>query len=284
MKRLITFISLIVIILLGYTLITKGFENDKITIASYNTIESKSEALTQKLASYNKRNQEDYETAKSTLETSIKNYKNSKTKYEEIYKELADVLNNPSDETGVAEEVIYSDKEIYRIDFVMVILDRYADKYGVDVEFKVVTSSSVDPSSTIYNYFLANLEFTVTGQYMDVTNFISELENDEDLQWQINNFTMQSGSANGYSGVSAKFVVKSIPIDSKSYIATQSASGNNSENNQSADGSDNTGNTTNTTATDGGNSVANNTDNSVNNSTNSVSNTTSNSVANNTVN
>lgn len=283
MKRLITFISLIVIILLGYTLITKGFENDKITIASYNTIESKSEALTKKLASYNKKNQEDYETAKSTLETSIKNYKNSKTKYEEIYEELADVLNNTSDESGIPEEVIYSDKEIYRIDFVMVILDRYADKYGVDVEFKVVTSSTVDPSSSIYNYFLANLEFTVTGQYMDVTNFISELENDEDLQWQINNFSMQSGSSNGYSGVSAKFVVKSIPIDSKSYIASQVENSNNSEDKSTEDGAENSGDTTNTTQDE--NTVANNDiNNTVDNTTNTVSNTTANTVSNNTVN
>ena len=193
MKRLITFISLILIIVVGYTLITKGFENDKLTISSYNTIEDKSEALTKKLASYNKRNQDDYEKTKSSLDSSIKSYENSKEKYEAIVEELADVLNPQENEEGSEqpkEEIIYSDKEKYRMDFVLVILGDYSRKENVDVDFKLSTSPTIDTNSSVYNYFLADLEFSVTGEYMNVSKFISDLENDEKLQWQISNFSM----------------------------------------------------------------------------------------------
>ena len=75
MKRLITFICLIVIIIVGCLMIKKGFENNFFNIASYNTIETKSEALTKKLAAYDKKNKDEYDTAVTNLKTSVKQYK-----------------------------------------------------------------------------------------------------------------------------------------------------------------------------------------------------------------
>lgn len=218
MKRLITFICLILIIVAGYQLIRNGFENDTLNIASYETIQTKSEALTKQLASYNKRNQDDYNTAVSSLNSSIKTYNDSKQKYENIVEELGELLNKDDDEGNVIEEVIHSDKEKYKVDFLLVTLGDYSGKEGVDVVYQLTTSSTIDPNSTTLNYFLADLKFTVTGQYMAVTNFISDLENDTKLNWAISDFSMGNGSVNGYSGVTATFTVRDVPIDSESYL------------------------------------------------------------------
>ena len=264
MKRLITFISLIVIIFLGYKFITKG-AGDK--IVSYNTIETKSEALTKKLAAYDKRNQDDFEAAKSTLDSSIKTYKNSKEKYETIYKELTEIMQaNPnSDESEQIEQVIVSDQKVYFWDYILYALGTYGKKHGVDVNITVSTSAQTNPASSLYDLFIADVNFTITGAYMNVSNFISELENDSELAWEINDFSMESGSANGFSGVSAKFNVKGIPIDSKSYINTVQ--------NQTTDNTNNGGTTEDTTNTVGnavdGNVVSNSTTNSAD--TNTVS-------------
>lgn len=284
MKRLITFICLIVVILLGYQLVTKGFENDSIDIASYEKIEKKSEALTKKLASYDKKNQEEYETALTTLNSSIKMFKDSKAKYEDIYEELADMLKDDESETGeqeTIEEIIYSDKEKYNVDFLFVTFGNYAEKEGVDVNYKLTTSSTTDPNSATLNYFLADLKVTVTGQYIDVSNFISDLENDEKLGWEIKDFQMAQGNANGYSGVSATFTIKDVPIDSESYIESSAPT---VDENYTGDGTETTDpnavptdNTTNT-ITDG-NVVSNTIDNTANTNT-----TMTNTVSNNTVN
>lgn len=284
MKRLITFICLIVVILLGYQLVTKGFENDSIDIASYEKIEKKSEALTKKLASYDKKNQEEYETALTTLNSSIKMFKDSKAKYEDIYEELADMLKDDESETGeqeTIEEIIYSDKEKYNVDFLFVTFGNYAEKEGVDVNYKLTTSSTTDPNSATLNYFLADLKVTVTGQYIDVSNFISDLENDEKLGWEIKDFQMAQGNANGYSGVSATFTIKDVPIDSESYIESSAPT---VDENSTGDGTETTDpnavptdNTTNT-ITDG-NVVSNTIDNTANTNT-----TMTNTVSNNTVN
>lgn len=239
MKRLITFICLFIIIFVGYYFINNGFEGSIINIASYDKIESKSEALTKKLASYDKKNQEEYETAVTNLNSSIKTYKDSKAKYETIVEELADYLNKDEDEVNeTIEEIIYSDKEKYKVDFLLVTLGDYGEKEGVDVVYQLTTSSTTDPNSSTLNYFLADLKFTVTGQYMDVANFISDLENDEKLKWEISGFAMGNG---GSGGVSAMFTIKDVPIDSESYLESKVAQDGNAQG-QSSDSTQNPAN------------------------------------------
>ena len=259
MKRLITFICLIVIIFAGYYFIVRGLEiGDSFNISNYKTIEKKSRALTKKAASYDKKNKEEYKTATDNLDSSIKSFEASKLKYEEILAEMATVLNE-SEENETVEEIIYSDKEKYKVDFLLVVLGEYGIKHNVDVFYQLTTSQTVDPNSSTMNYFLADLKFTITGEYMNVADFISELENDTRLEWEIKNFQMESGSVNGYNGVSATFTIKDVPIDSNSYIASNTTI---VEANTTTDGNTvdtNTTATTTHTTTDSTNTVATNT-------------------------
>lgn len=267
MKRLFTFIFLIVIIVVGCYLIKKGFENEVFDVSSYEKIESKSEDLTKKLADYNEKNEVDYNEAIDELNTASKAYGESKAKYDEIFTELADVINNNGEDSEAIEEVIYSDKEKYKVDFLLVTLGDYGAEEGVDVVYQLTTSSTIDPNSSTLKYFLADLRFTVTGQYMDVANFISDLENDNKLGWEINDFAMENGSANGYTGVSAVFTIRDVPIDSESFIASEGM--NNLDNNQNQGQTPNQNTITNTTTT---NTAVSPTTNTISNTTNTVSN------------
>ena len=65
------------------------------------------------------------------------------------------------------------------------------------------------------------------GQYIDVAHFISDLEDDDRLNWEINNFAMNSGSGE----VTATFTIKDVPIDSESFISSATAGQNNSNGN-----------------------------------------------------
>jgi len=250
MKRLITFICLIIIIVVGYFLVKNGFENDYFNISSYETIEEKSTELTKKLAEYDQENQDKYNEAANNLNVAMKGYKVSKEKYETIFAELADVIDNGEGDADAIEEIIYSDKEKYKVDFLLVTLGDYGAKEGVDVVYQLSTSSTIDPNSATLNYFLADLKFTVTGQYIDVTRFIEDLEDDEKLEWEINNFEMASGTANGYTGVTAVFWIKDVPIDSESFIASEGFDNINGDQTDAQSTTTNSvSNTTNTTTT-----------------------------------
>lgn len=273
MKRLITFICLIVIIIVGYFLIDKGFDNKSFPIASYNTIEAKHEALTTKLAGYDRINQDQYENAKSALESSIRTYKNSKTKYETILAELEDVLSedSESEQSEQIQDVIYSDQEVYKIDFLLINLGNYARQEGVEVDMKLSSGNTTDSTASMLEYFEADMDFTATGPYINVANFIEYLEKDDRFGWEISNFSMTSGG----NGVTASFTVKDIPIDSKSYIASKTSTENVTPNGTptNPDGTENTNNVSD------GNTVSNETVNP----TNTVTNTTTNTVSDNTI-
>ena len=85
----------------------------------------------------------------------------------------------------------------YTIEYLWSQVGNHATKEGVVTKMEL-TSSNL--SETGYK----NLNFTVTGNYLAITNFISDLENDTSLDFTIDNFDMTNGKCT--------FVVKDIKI------------------------------------------------------------------------
>ena len=68
---------------------------------------------------------------------------------------------------------------------------------------------------------MCDLSFTVTGEYIALTDFVYSMENDEKLNFEISNFVLEKGGEN----LQATFVVKEVPINSSnlSTVPTTSA-------------------------------------------------------------
>lgn len=67
------------------------------------------------------------------------------------------------------------------------IIGNYATKEEVTITLDIVEGTSKD------NY---NLNFTVTGGYVGITDFIYDLENDEKLNFKIENLKMENTTVN----------------------------------------------------------------------------------------
>ena len=67
---------------------------------------------------------------------------------------------------------------------------------------------------------MCDLTFNVTGDYIALTDFLFDLEGDDSLRFEINDFVMQKGGQN----LQATFVVKDVPIDSKTLSSVPTAS------------------------------------------------------------
>ena len=268
MKRLIVIISLIVVIALGYVFVARGIGNENVGVYSYESIQSESEALTRKVANYDRLNQDNFDAAKSSLDSSLAKYENSKNKYEEIYKEVSDML---ATESG--GDTVMSSVQGYKINFLQVRLGGYSRQEGIDLHVVLTTSPVLDPTLALSDTFLADLTFTITGEYNRVERFIADLEDDAELGWEINDFEMVNGSVNGYTGVTAKFVTRSIPVDKMSYLdsmlngqAVIDANNNSSTGTGSNNGTV-SNSTTNTTTTPVDNSTSNTVSNTTTNNT-----------------
>jgi len=59
------------------------------------------------------------------------------------------------------------------------------------------------------------LNFTITGDYISITEFISSLEDNDQLSFEIRDFMLEKGGEN----LQATFVVKEVPINSKDLLS-----------------------------------------------------------------
>jgi len=218
MKRLLIIVTILILTWFGYTAVTNGFSSDifNVNIESYETIKSESESMTKELAKYNKKNNETYKDSEKALNTAIKKYKSTKAEYEDLVEESSYSTYQDSniDEgnyvIGSEDQLIYSSKVAYEIEFLLTTIGVYADKEGVDITMDVLKSSNYDITSNSIGYILCDLNFTVKGEYMNITKFIYDLEDDDELAFEIRNFSMVAEKAS--------FKVYGVPINSETLI------------------------------------------------------------------
>lgn len=105
----------------------------------------------------------------------------------------------------------------YRVEYLWSRVGNHATKEGVKVKMEIASSSMGDSA-------YKDLKFTVNGNYLAITNFIYDLENDESLDFTIDNFDMKSEVAS--------FTVKDVKIiqEEKSSMTSSQDSVDNSNN------------------------------------------------------
>jgi hypothetical protein len=187
-----------------------------LNITSYKGLDEQSDELAKEVESYNNKNQNEYEAQLVTLNNTIKRYKESKSKYEEVIAEYVTDEDSNNEEVNSDEMVIVAPITAYRIDFLLAVLGNYAEKEGIDIDISLETSSTQDTNASVYGYILCNVRMTVKGEYMNISNLISDIENDDELGFEISSFAMVSKQAT--------FVLKDVPIDSSTLIQTTTSS------------------------------------------------------------
>lgn len=190
-----------------------------------------------------------YSNTESNLKRTANTLQGSKTEYENQA-----ILSN-SQNSSYASQL-----EKYEIDYLWTKIGNYAKDENVVIKIELVQSGT---SKNLYN-----LNFNVTGEYVNITDFIYDIENDSKLGFKIDEFKMGASKDNT---LSATFVCKEIPIIVGSIDQTTT-------NDQQNDSND--GNSNNASASQGDNANT----NSANNTTNTSSNDTNTAGAQNTQN
>ena len=195
-KRLKTIIFLILIILL-IVAITIGIKIGGFQILSVEELKAKDTELQETIAKASTLSSVDYPDNIDTLEATYENYKIQKQKYEEI-----------SDFTSADKKHIYETKQ-YDIGYLWEIIGKYCTTYNLTISMDVQAGSGQN---------LYNLNFNVSGQYVNISQFIANLENNSDLYFRIYNFKMSGSSET----VSSSFLVKDVNIDPETLTKTAS--------------------------------------------------------------
>lgn len=188
-NKLISIMLLVSIVLLIIVMFV-GINIGNFHILSLSQLKDKNDALNAQIDTASKLTSIDYPSQIDQLEETYEKYTIERQKYEE--------LAGFTDDEDKKE--IYETKQ-YDIGYLWKTLGKYTTSHNLTIGMEVQKSNNGEN--------LYNLNFNVSGQYVNISEFISDIENDSDLYFRIYNFRM-SGSG---ETVSSTFTVKDITID-----------------------------------------------------------------------
>lgn len=245
MRKVVLTILLFVLLFGCYEVVFNDASVVRNYVASVTQLEIASKKLDTQLASLEKSSDSDYAKKKRELTQIIENYRTTKQEYEQVVSEL-------SDQTADALIKMQEGdlKDIYDVDFLWTIIGNYATEEGINLKFdvnrNVSSASSLNNTST--NYVICDLQFVITGKYINLADFIRDIEDDDRLNFEINDFDMQKSG----SDLQVTLNVKEIKINSDNLIESNMLENIANDVTQTIDSitsgnETNTANTTNTT-------------------------------------
>ena len=205
MKNKVMSIIFILLVVLFIVAIISGIKLGNFKILSVSELEDKNKELNERIETASELTSIDYPQSISTLEETFEKQTIQKQKYEEI-----------SGFNKENEKQIYETKQ-YDIAYLWKTIGKYATTYNLTIGMDVKRASSEN---------LYNLYFTVSGEYVNISQFISSIENNSDLYFRIYNFKM-SGSS---EIISSSFTVKDVNIDPSTISNVSTITNTESEN------------------------------------------------------
>ena len=215
-KTLILILIVLVLALTIFTLIN-GLQIGSFSIWGIRTIQDENAKLDETVTQATRLASSTFPGKVSEVNTSMKNLQEQKTTYEDM------VAVSSSSEVQTASQL-----SNYTLDFLWTEIGTHATSEGVNIDISLTAGAG---GQNVYD-----LNFTVVGSYVGICEFIRDIEDDSDLAFKIEQFSMTAGEST--SSLRATFICKNIPIEGVSSIDSgtdQSTTENNT-------------NTTNTTA------------------------------------
>ena len=199
MKKILISILIILLIILAYFAMFNGVSLGKLKILSAEQIVDADENLTQDIEDLQSLLKKEYPNKEEELNSSVSELLDKK---EEYYK-----LAKASTEAEMAKA---NTEETYLIEYLWTRVGRHATSNGVTIKMDVNSGDIGNPN-------IKNLNFTVTGDYIEILQFVEDLENDDKLAFKIENFKMfivkiNPGTAGEKRILTATFSVRNVRI------------------------------------------------------------------------
>lgn len=226
MRRLLISILLILLIVMTVLCIKNGINIGPLHVLGVTQIQDANGELTRKIAEAKNTN-DNYAGKLNEIKDLITDLGEARSKYLQTI--------NVSTESEIREA---TQTKNYTIEYLWSQVGNHATKEGVNIRMDVV--SGVDENTK-------NLNFTVSGNYLAITNFITDLENDSSLQFTIDEFAMTQNQCT--------FVVRDVFIKNETTMSSQRTNTSNTTSSGNSSGTNNTNSTGNTNSVDNTNSV-----------------------------
>ena len=193
MKKILIIILIILLSCFAYYAIVEGFSIKEIRILSIKDIKEKNDKITTEIKEVEALKNSSYLKKQEELKESVDRMEKEK----EQYLDLASV--STEGELSKANK-----EETYKQQFLWTKIGRYATQEGVKLTFSITSGNTG-------NILDKNLLFDVSGSYFAIVNFISAIEDDNELNFRIEDFKMIPGT--DQNSRRATFKAKNVRIE-----------------------------------------------------------------------
>lgn len=221
MRKLIITAFLVIFLFATYDAAING--NGILGPADYWSLEDKNLELQSGIEELKRKNTAEYDVKKVELAGAVKLYSSQKQEYEVLAEEQ--------------KHLAYESTDLYDIDFLWTKIGNYATNREVVIKFDVLDAGSGVAATDEYK--VCDLEFTCIGNYIDITEFIYDIEDDDRFKFEITSFAMTKPKIEEVvplypentpedvlkQKVKATFKVKSLPINADTLTTTSSSQG-----------------------------------------------------------
>lgn len=172
MRKLIISIILAVLIYLTYDMVIGG--SGDFNSVNYEKLKQEKSILDLAEKTLAIKNTQEYAEKKNLLSQSVTLYNQKKSEYEDLLSEQ--------------QSVAYDSTDLYDIDFLWTQIGNYATNNGIVLKFDVLEADAGITEST--DYTVCDLDFSIVGSYISVTEFIYDIEDDDRFEFEICEFAM----------------------------------------------------------------------------------------------
>lgn len=192
MKKLLISVIVALLLILTVVSVVKGWQIGGLSILGVKGIQEKNEDLDAKIQAATKLASNDYLRSIDDLNANLKKLQNVKKNYEDMV-------------SVSSEGEVQASKQFqkYSIDFLWIRIGTHAKSEGIEI--KMVVAKGSNNTQDTYN-----LNFTATGSYIGIADFIRDIEDDSSLGFKIEEFKMAPSSTG--QDIQATFVCKNIAI------------------------------------------------------------------------
>ena len=226
MKKLLILILIALVLALTIFTIMNGLEIGNFSIWGIKTIQDQNAELDETVTEATRLASSTFPSKVKELNTSMNNLQEQKTTYQDM------VAVSSTGDVQTASQL-----SNYTLDFLWTQIGTHATSEGVSIDISLTAGTG---GENVYD-----LNFTAVGSYVGICEFIRDIEDDSDLAFKIEQFSMTAGEST--SSLRATFVCKNIPIEGVSSIDTSASRTDTTTNTSNTTNTNSTSNTTNTT-------------------------------------
>lgn len=210
MKKILLAIVIVLLCVIAYNSVANGYKIGNLEVLGIKDIKANNDELDQKIEEANRRKTTDYTSKLSELNSAAREMTTEKKNYEALIAYTSQ------------EDIEKATKfPLYNVEVLWTRIGLHATQNGVKIKLEILANSNNIPDvtdstgKTIAKY--TDLKFTATGRYINITDFIADLEKDAKLAFTIENFELVPASTQDTSEsgliLQASFKVKDIALN-----------------------------------------------------------------------